>query len=84
MEKEKQKFTFNTAKLRGRIVELYETVLNFSEYTSRKRQFVMNVLNGKAILSHADMDEWIMLLKIPANEIDAYFFNHDVHKREQE
>lgn len=67
-------FTFNTAKLRGRIVEKYRTVMEFSKATHKKKQFVLNVLNGKAQLSHEDMDEWIHLLDIPADEIDVYFF----------
>jgi hypothetical protein len=69
-------FTFNTAKLRGRIVEKYKTILEFSKQTRRGKQFVLNVLNNKSYLNHEDMDEWIRLLEIPADEIDIYFFNH--------
>ena len=69
-------FTFNTAKLRGRIVEKYRTIMEFSKVTRKKKQFVLNVLNGKAQLNQEDMDEWIHLLDIPADEIDVYFFRH--------
>ena len=71
-------FLFDTSKLHGRIIEKYKTVLAFSQVTSKKKQFVRNVLNGKAQLSHEDMDEWIRLLDIPAEEIDLYFFKPKV------
>lgn len=77
---EKKKYVFNTAKLRGRIVEKYKTIMEFSRQTSKGKQFVLNVLNNRSQLSHADMCEWIELLDIPAYEIDSYFFVYQVLK----
>lgn len=68
-------YVFNTSKLRGRIIEKFGTITEFSNHVRRGRQFVVNVLGNKAQLNHEDMDEWIRLLDIPAYEIDTYFFN---------
>lgn len=65
---------FNNDKLRGRIAEKYKTVKNFAEHTSRKVQFIRNVLNGKAVLTRDDIIEWIDLLEIEPQDIMIYFF----------
>lgn len=67
---------FNGAKLRGRIVEKYGTIQKFAEHTSRGNQFIGNVLNGKAVLTQPDMEEWIELLDIESDEVYPIFFAH--------
>ena len=65
---------YNNDKLRGRIAEKYKSVKNFAEHTSRKAQFIRNVLNGKAELTRSDINEWIDLLEIESQDIMTYFF----------
>jgi len=65
---------YNNDKLRGRIAEKYKSVKNFAEHTSRKAQFIRNVLKGKAVLTRDDIDEWIALLEIEPQDIMVYFF----------
>jgi hypothetical protein len=36
-------------------------------------------MNGKKFLDQRDIDKWVELLEIPANEINEYFFVHKVH-----
>lgn len=72
----KSEYTFNSAKLRGRIIEMFNSIQEFAEETSRTYQYVVNVLNNKASLTHKDMDEWINILKIENADIYDYFFRH--------
>lgn len=72
----KSEYTFNSAKLRGRIIEMFNSIQEFAEETSRTYQYVVNVLNNKALLTHKDMDEWINILKIENADIYDYFFRH--------
>lgn len=71
---------FDMSRLRGRIIEKYGTIGRFAEHTSRKFQFISNVLNGKSLLNQEDMDEWITLLDISDSDIAVYFFARKVHK----
>ena len=66
------------AKLRGRIIEKFGTIQNFADYQgiSRGKQFIGNVLNGKAVLTFNDIEEWIYALQIEPDEIYFYFFAH--------
>lgn len=70
---------FDNSKLRGRIVEKYGAINKFSEKTSKKYQFVCNVLNGRRMLNRDDMDEWITLLDVEPDEIMPIFFTKQVH-----
>ncbi len=68
------KTKYNYAKLRGRIVEKFGTIVEFSAHTSKKRASITNILNNKQQLSQSDIEEWANLLEINDNEIGLYFF----------
>ena len=74
---------FETAKLRGRIIEKFGSQNAFAKASHRSISFVSQYLNGKKVLTQKMMDEWINLLDIPASEIDQYFFTKRVHDIEQ-
>lgn len=75
---------FETAKLRGRIVEKFGSQSAFAEASGSSVSFISQYMNGKTQLIQETMDRWITLLEIPADEINAYFFTKKVHETEQE
>lgn len=74
---------FNTSKLKGRIIEKFGSQLAFSHACHRSVSFISQYLNGKAYLDQRAMYDWIVLLEIPENEIDLYFFDSRVYEKER-
>jgi hypothetical protein len=66
------------SKLRGRIVEKYGTVSEFSKHLSISRVSLDSKLHGKIRISREDVIEWCKLLEIQQDEIGAYFFTEKV------
>lgn len=75
---------FSVAKLRGRIIEVFETIDKFSEKTKGSRAFVSNYLNHKTLLNQETILEWAKLLNISDDEITTYFFTLEVDETEQD
>lgn len=73
---------YETAKLRGRIVECYGSQRAFCRDANKSVSFVSQYMCGKKFLDQRDIDKWIRLLKIPDEEIPAYFFTTKVHESE--
>lgn len=61
-------------KLRGRIIEKYGSIRNFSEYLDLSIVSVSKKLNCKSGLSQEDMDTWAKMLDIELSEYGEYFF----------
>lgn len=74
---------YETAKLRGRIVEKFGTIKEFAQAAGSSMSFTSQYLNGKKILDQKTIDRWANVLDIPANEYDLYFFARKVHAIEQ-
>ena len=74
---------YETAKLRGRIVERFGSQRAFCKAANKLVSFVSQYMNGSKSLNQKDMDLWIQLLEIPSDEIFTYFFKHKVHEIEQ-
>lgn len=74
---------FETAKLRGRIVEKYGTIGDFAKAVKRPISYVSQYLNGKKNLDQVSIDLWARALDIGGSDIDAYFFTRRVHETEQ-
>ena len=70
--------TFSNRKLRGRIVEKYGTISNFSEFVGRNRSSVSMILNGKAEMDRQDIVLFCSALDIKDKEIGDYFFTPEV------
>lgn len=70
--------TFNSRKLRGRIVEKYGTISNFSDSVGRNRSSVSMILNGKAEMDRQDIVLFCSALDIKDREIGDYFFTPEV------
>lgn len=67
---------YDTSKLRGRIVEKFGTLSEFSKAANCSFSFLSQYMNGKKKLDQPTMEKWIDLLDIDAPDISAYFFAH--------
>lgn len=74
---------YETAKLRGRIIEKFGTIKEFSREAGSSMSFISQYLNGKKLLDQKTIDRWANVLDIPASEYDLYFFARKVHVMEQ-
>lgn len=67
---------YDTSKLRGRIVEKFGSLMEFSKAAKCSYSFLSQYMNGKKNLNQPTMEKWIVLLDIADIEIRAYFFMH--------
>lgn len=75
--------SFNYNKLRGRIIEKYGTLREFSKCLNITYESLSMKLNGKIALSQVDIVTWSEMLEIEPEEYGAYFFNVKVQMSEQ-
>ena len=61
-------------KLRGRIVEKYDTMSNFADKIGSSRQTVSQKLTGKSEFSRDDIQRYADALDIQKDEIGVFFF----------
>lgn len=73
---------FETAKLRGRIVEKYGTLKAFAAAVGNSESFISQYMNGKKVLDQRMIESWAAALDIPSSEYDVYFFVRKVHDME--
>lgn len=71
---------FETAKLRGRIVEKFGTLKAFSAAVHNSESFISQYMNGKKILDQEMIDNWAGVLEIPVSEYPDYFFVRKIHE----
>lgn len=62
-------------KLRGRIVEKFNTIGEFTNALNVSIQTVSGKLNCKTGFSQEDIELWAELLEIPREEYHTYFFS---------
>ena len=65
---------FNYSKLKGRIIEKYGSMTNFSEKLGVSKQALSRKMNGNINFSRNDILKWCELLDIDQSEIGIYFF----------
>ena len=61
-------------KLRGRIIEIYESQEKFAEILGISRNSLSKKLNCKSGFSQADITKWAELLSIESSQYGEYFF----------
>ena len=71
---------YETAKLRGRIVEKFGTLKAFAAAVHNSESFISQYMNGKKILDQRMIDNWAGALEIPTNEYNDYFFTKKIHE----
>jgi len=65
---------FNYSKLKGRIIEKYGSMSNFSDELGVPKQTLSRKLNGSIGISRNDILKWCDMLEIDLAEIGFYFF----------
>lgn len=65
---------FHYNKLRGRIVEKYQTINNFASVLNVSIVSVSKKLNCRTGFTQADIIKWADLLDISPEEYHSYFF----------
>ena len=65
---------FNFRKLRGKIIEKYGSIENFSKAYGKSKQAVSMKLNNKIAISSEDIIQMSKMLDINHDEIGDYFF----------
>lgn len=70
--------TYDYSKLRGRIVEIFGQQTAFAKALNMKVASVSMKLNGKTEWSQKDIDRVSEALRIPDEEIKAYFFTRKI------
>lgn len=68
------KMPYEYKKLRGRIVEKYGSIRNFSKDLNISEVSLSKKMNCKTGISQKEMDEWAAKLDIPLSEYGEYFF----------
>ena len=66
--------TFNSNKLRGRIVEKYGSISNFCKAINKDRSLISQKLNGRSEMNRSNIVLFCSALDIPENEVSDYFF----------
>lgn len=62
-------------KLRGRIIERFESQGKFAEIIGLSENSVSKKLNGISGFSQEDIQKWSSILEIPKDDYGLYFFN---------
>ncbi len=66
--------SFNYCKIRGKIIEKYGSIENFSKEFGQTATTVGKKLSGKSVWTQSDIMKAQMLLDIPIDKITEYFF----------
>lgn len=69
---------FDTNKLRGRIVEKYGSLQNFSKNTGFKYSTLQNKLRSLTYFNQYDIVQMMKFLEISNEEVPVYFFREKV------
>lgn len=73
-----KKIEFDLSKLKGRIIEKFDSNTAFAKALGISLQQLSPKLNGKTAITKEDIMEWCPLLEIGINEIGVYFFTPKV------
>lgn len=65
---------FDYSKLRGRIIEKFQSLFNFSEVIDITYESLSKKMNNKTAILQSEIIKWCELLEIPVEEIGIYFF----------
>lgn len=72
------KILFDYRKLRGRIIEKFETQGNFAGIIGMTERNLSLKLNNGVSFTQKDIIQWCDILEISTDEIPAYFFTRKV------
>ncbi len=69
---------FNYNKLKGRIIEIFGSQLEFAKAMDWSQRTLSLKMNGKVSWKQADICKAVKLLKLSMNDIQDYFFTLEV------
>lgn len=67
-------------KLRGKIMENFNSYTEFSEALGTSVQVVSYKMSGERPFSKSDIEKWCDVLRIPISDCGLYFFEPPVEK----
>ena len=62
------------SKLKGRIIELFNSYTKFAEAIGKDKQHVSRTINNARYLTQKEVLLWAELLRIDVSEIGSYFY----------
>lgn len=65
---------YDYRRLKGRIIEMYDTQANFAKAMGVRQETISNKLSGKRDFSRTEVLKIADLLKIPLTDLEPYFF----------
>ena len=68
------------SKLRGKIVEVYGSIRDFSKDTNVSEQTIIAKLNGRVPFKQPEIILWCNLLGVEKDQIGEFFFSEDTFK----
>lgn len=74
--------SFDYSKLRGRIVEKFGTLENFSKEVKISNHTISKYMNNKIPWKQTNISKAVQVLEIPPEEIPSYFFTLNVQSVE--
>ena len=74
--------TFDYSKLRGRVVEKFETLTNFANAMNLSEKSISSKINNKTYWKNNEISKACELLDIPDKEVNQYFFKQKVQETE--
>ncbi len=69
-------------KLRGKIVEVFGSIRDFSKVLGISEQSLVAKLNARTPFKQSEIVQWCNLLGIPKDQIHEYFFCEETYKFE--
>ena len=76
--------SFDYSKLRGRIVEKFGTLENFSKEVQISNHTISKYMNNKIPWKQTNISKAVQVLEIPPEEIPSYFFTLNIQSVEHE
>lgn len=71
---------YDYGKLKGRIIEIYDSYGAFADAIGMSRQYVSKLINNKGKFTISTIEKWRIALNISVEEIGTYFFTPKVDK----
>lgn len=62
------------SKLKGRIIELFNSYTNFAQAVGKDKQHVSRTINNARYLTQKEVILWAKVLRIDVSEIGSYFY----------
>lgn len=62
------------SKVKGRIIELFDSYSNFAAALGKDKQYVSRTINNARYLTQPEVLHWAKVLRIDISDIGSYFY----------